>query len=422
MVPGLGNLHRRFGLSAAWLTLNALLGVGFAVPFGTYALNGFVAACFVAWAVGRLPELIATRRVRSVVVTAGLSALVLPLLGRWLSSPASDVTVALFGWTALLLWLGAIEAGQPQRLDAYTLAAVVFAWSAAAIKLSTLPLVLLPVWLILKCARRQRVVIAAVGLVAFAPVILRSVVVSGYLLYPLPIPVLPRPDWAMPWASVREELVWIASWARLPKRPPGVVLRMFPWEWMAAWFLRLPTLERTAVLVVLVGSIGWVVRRLVRGAAAPGARGDVALAATCVGGLAYWFALAPDVRFGWAFVFFTPLLLVATVARTWVARVPLGVWLLGIAAVGVHQGGTMIDWSADGFAPLRARLVLPARPPQPPPRMVDLPTWTTFAPQRGDQCWDSPLPCTPYPSPDIERRGPSLADGFRRRSPAGDHP
>jgi hypothetical protein len=36
-----------------------------------------------------------------------------------------------------------------------------------------------------------------------------------------------------------------------------------------------------------------------------------------------------------------------------------------------------------------------------------------YVPQKGKQCWDSPLPSTPYPRPDLRLRRPGdLASGF----------
>ena len=36
-----------------------------------------------------------------------------------------------------------------------------------------------------------------------------------------------------------------------------------------------------------------------------------------------------------------------------------------------------------------------------------------YVPQEGDQCWDAPLPCTPYPNADLRlRRQGDLGSGF----------
>jgi len=37
---------------------------------------------------------------------------------------------------------------------------------------------------------------------------------------------------------------------------------------------------------------------------------------------------------------------------------------------------------------------------------------TIYTPAQGDECWDAPLPCTPYFRPQLRLRGKSLSEGF----------
>jgi len=37
---------------------------------------------------------------------------------------------------------------------------------------------------------------------------------------------------------------------------------------------------------------------------------------------------------------------------------------------------------------------------------------TIYTPAQGDECWDAPLPCTPYFRPQLKLRGKSLSEGF----------
>lgn len=39
-----------------------------------------------------------------------------------------------------------------------------------------------------------------------------------------------------------------------------------------------------------------------------------------------------------------------------------------------------------------------------------------YKPEKGDQCWNSAFPCTPYLHPQLELRGESLQMGFKIRT------
>jgi hypothetical protein len=47
---------------------------------------------------------------------------------------------------------------------------------------------------------------------------------------------------------------------------------------------------------------------------------------------------------------------------------------------------------------------------------------TIYTPAQGDECWDAPLPCTPYFRPQLRLRGKSLSEGFYLDESAGRAP
>ena len=43
-----------------------------------------------------------------------------------------------------------------------------------------------------------------------------------------------------------------------------------------------------------------------------------------------------------------------------------------------------------------------------------IPNQEVYITLQGDQCWDSPLPCSPYYDSRLEMRGETLKEGFRK--------
>src|SRR5512144_681838 len=76
----------------------------------------------------------------------------------------------------------------------------------------------------------------AAGLAAAAvvPWAIRSVLLSGCLVYPVAATCFPSLPWSVPLPRVREEAVWIGSWARTETVDPPVGTR-----WLVPWAYRM---------------------------------------------------------------------------------------------------------------------------------------------------------------------------------------
>ena len=172
-------------------------------------------------------------------------------------------------------------------------------------------------------------------------------------------------------------------------------------------------------------------RRRRRALAAEHAPGGWALLIPIIAGIAFWFITAPRPVFG----FFTFWILVALLPAQTVpaalssdTRRPVSVLFLTGLLVCLPLAGYLgliaIRQPNQGHHPLtELRRVLVVRPvsslwfrhrPSPP-----IETFTTtsglqlYVPQHDNRCFDTPMPCTPHPSPNLQlRRIGDLATGF----------
>ena len=408
VVPGLGNLHFRLAMAPTWFLPEALFDTGLVAAPSRHLLVGCAWTWTALAGVRALQALAHGAASFAVVLRIAVLPLGLLLFRGWLSSPTPDVALALLGWTTVALALDAPERGAAAG-DVRVLALALLAGFATAVKPSAAPLLLLPVALALTAWRRQPRIalgVLAVALAVGVPQIARNLILSGYAAFPVPqLPALPV-DWVIPRDEAVRQTGWIMSWARLPRRAPHEVLAMPLREWIGPWFARRPAVDR-----VLLGAIP-----LLALVCVPTLRRPVEhlpVWATLALGTALWFALAPDPRFGWAFYPLLALGLAARVLGAAAARLPRAATACALAlAIGVLSLWPYAGREALGA--LAQHAIAPAPYPERPMRTIGRGKRVLFAPERGDQCWDAPLPCTPYPDRTIERRGRRLERGFRR--------
>jgi hypothetical protein len=429
IVPGLANLNYRLAFGDAWSVAQALFDPA---PFGgpaCFALNGLVFAAAVSFFLGGLGRGGDRLRLSDLLRLAGVPAACW-LLRRSLPSASPDATAALFGWTAMILFVEKIEAGAAAEVDLAAFALTALAAFASQVKLSAAALLLLPGWLIWRnlrrgspdgrAARRRRaLLLAALAATTMAPFLARSYVLSGYLQFPVAPSRLPGADWAVPPARVADirELIGNAARGALFQEHPQLSLA----EWLPEWWRQSVTPVEKGMLAALpilaLVHLLLALRRL-RSAQIPVWPPEywpvigLPIACTLVGTL-MWLLAAPDPRFGWTFFPFLALLLAAPLVIAPLRRLRPAWVALFLALVLLDQGrrALAVERLADRHA-----LLLPAPLPAVATTQVAVGHLFVRVPAQGMQCWDAPLPCAPRVDPDLEARGDAIEDGFRARS------
>lgn len=435
VVPGLGNLHGRLAFNSQLFLVTALFRV--ATPTGTYyPLPPY------------LGTLLAVAAVRGVVrgLRGGAGGTAWPgaalllffayfyLCLGWLASAAPDCALGVFLSFIFLLYSGFFgpcevqgQAGRPRLLVLVLLSCV-----AVTIKLSALPVLLLPLHALWAAHKQAGLPTAparpawlgslGLGVLLFGPWVVRNLLLSGYPVYPLPgLPGLPV-DWRIPPALVLTEQRLVVNMARdMPKADwYGPVATSWQ-QWLPRWWQQewaySPATTALLVLAAVAPLVAWrQSRRTAAHLRQPGWFSAWLVAAA--GGL-FWFALAPDYRFGMGF-------LLVLAFWPWLT-LPLPRWL-GALALAVIVAGTL-QLLRDPVYGLRHPLPgaasawwWPRLPPLPPtvPQYLPDGQLVHIAQDQG-ACGETPLPCTFQVQPGLERRGQTLGAGFRIR-PAAPRP
>jgi hypothetical protein len=428
IVPGLGNLHGRLAFNSSYFLYVAMLGSGPWIYRGYHLANGLL---FLAVFIQGLQAAfrLFTKQMSSWRVSDLFCVLILPAalyqaVDFGISSPAPDSAIFLLGIVlSERLFRLLSDAKISQEEVSYSLA-LVFAVAVAGItvKLSFGVLALTGSLLALRlefqrAVRRHgfeagRPVILSVGGV-FLMLILwmgRGVILSGYIAYPSSVGAFPV-EWRIPLESTVREVNSIRSWARAPHLHWSEVLGN--WNWLKPWLIRIWSSQRFEVimpllLTVIAGLLAFLCRRLAK-VRLTTAGLPVLIPPICC--LVFWFATAPDPRFAGA--------------SFWI----LGAGSLSVVASGLCQANkTGVSCALVALflflciAPASEMTFWPgSRQDQglytyQVPKLKEFTTSSglmLYVPIDNDQCWDAPLPCTPYPIEDLRlRKADDMHYGF----------
>ncbi len=430
IITGLANLHGRFGFNNANFLYVALVGVGPWQGIELNIANSLLILVIVIQVLIGLDNVI--RHHSSWKLQHLFSVLmVIPILDYivyrpYISSPNSDLAAGMLLITLMALVLDFLTRQHFTGSQAVVQLAFItfFATLATIIKLSSavfsVALVALTasIWLYYNRHQSRRLVkvLAMLGVVAgvlLIPWMIRGVLLSGYPLYPATIGAAPV-DWRVPESDAESEARWIRSWPRLPRHHPDEVLGN--WDWLSPWLADQRTIPSAYLPAILVGisatllALRFVVNR--EALSSPGLTWMFLIPAYIA--VSVWFFTAPNTRFAisliWGTAISSLLISLTTFNRSWPS---LMIALLIAAAVTKEliPSGVPLRLHAGpnrGFYPIQS---------------VEVETYETesglvlFRPTTGDQCWDSPLPCTPYPNPLLQLRGDRLSSGFKRSDP-----
>ncbi|GAB3635242.1 hypothetical protein GCM10027422_08320 [Hymenobacter arcticus] len=350
----------------------------------------------------------------------GTLLLLLMALRPWISSPLPDSTVAAWG----LLLLGAL-------LETRCLSRGGLAWlalltaTALTFKPSAGLLLLWPAAGLLRLPRRDwgrgLAVVAGSAAIVLLPWLGRNVLLSGYLMYPLggwPLGL----KWAVPEAQRLADVAEIRLFARRPLADWPLAAGQPLRQWLPPWWAQQEPADKRLLVLVLAGAalvLGWLVWLALRRPAAwhrQLRQPAVQLYALILIGCGGWFAAAPALRFGYAYLIGAAVLGPLLVLRAPLARRGrLSGWVL--LSLGLVYGVNGLRHEL-ARPEVLATIILP----------VDYPPVATqvagqlgryplrVAPAATGRCGNCPLPCAEAWPPGLRLRGTTLEEGFYTQS------
>ncbi len=314
VVPGLANLHSRFGYNSAAFALCALFGGGGVMKYPMHCAAGFFALLCAVKCTGLL-TLPVRKRVRvSDFLYAGCIFYLVAVF-RELVSPASDYFAMLILFWTVLTWVELWEKGEREILP-YGLLSLYLVY-AATVKLSAAVLLVLAVYPAVRLLKekkgRQVAVLIGLGILIALPYLIRNVIISGWLFYPFTFFDWFDVDWKISKGYADSDAKEIRAYAM---EIFDVYQLEQPFsEWFPNWLGSQAMLDKLLVLA------GWAAVPVSAALAAYSLRkglrtektadmepfGFALLQAAAVLGFFFWQFGAPLVRYGYFYVLFLPL-------------------------------------------------------------------------------------------------------------------
>ena len=302
-VPGLANLHVRFGYQWFWFVDSALFGFSFTGKEGITLLNSTVLFWFFIFFINRINYNF-FKEGKKVYGLLWMSLLIISIWSytqvRLTATSASPDFIATLFILVIIYLLLEKDLKVP---DASTWLLVSFlALVAITIKLSVAPiLIVAAVPAFLGLAKRKFklfVTIFFLAVITLSPFIARNIITSGYIVFPLTSIDVVNVDWKNDPASTLFERNYVTAYARKVGVTPteiSAVNKMNPGEWLPTWWQNRSTADKF-IMILLVFSFVialLTIRKIILSDFIP-----ILALITLLTGIIFWFVNAPDPRFG----------------------------------------------------------------------------------------------------------------------------
>lgn len=440
-VPGIANLHLRFGFNSSWFVAIALLCPRIGVIDQYLVLNGLLSLWFCYYFAEKIARSFFQRNADGRDIAGvgghpaigfgnpGLASCVLLAAGLliWplVRGNAASTNYDFIGTVCVLILLA--ESTAPSRPSLWA-EWMIWPCFLFTIRIINAPLLLISVIAFLQYIRQYRKVPWSCGITAtffVLPFLARNFILSGYPLFPLYQFDFFAPDWKADRKEVIQITEYIRDFNRSTGNPEFVRGLSFP-RWLGPWFRELYPYNQALVGLSLLSwiGIGWQWKKWA-GRYTMATRG---LILTLAGSILCWLFIAPDPRFQYGSLLAGPFLLIlffhpaAALSRS--SFTAKGAFRKIVVALVVCLSSCIIFYSAEKIwkDPAYRNLAKPHPLPVPDFRTVKVDGILMRIPEKildnwNPRCYGTPLPCLYRVNPRLHSRGQDIRDGFRLEGP-----
>jgi hypothetical protein len=297
-VPGLGNVISRLGFNSQWYVSCAFASLPFmngGVPM--HSITGLFCAIMLL-----LAYIFLVDTNKSFIIKAIAVALVLPICFniKYISSLGNDLPLMLLYILYILL---AVECRFAMRKNVSSLLLLLLPSFLISVKLSAMFLGLFCTYMLYVFIKEKRykymVAFATLTVLVLLPFLVKNILISGYLIYPLPAVDVLNVDWKVPNSIAQTEKDAVEIWAKSPGSIDQSVLQQSFSQWVPHWFNGLQVWDWALLLLVVI-SLGAYMYSAFQ-------KNIVQVIHVCMIyiyiHLAIWFIAAPDPRFAYGPLF-----------------------------------------------------------------------------------------------------------------------
>jgi len=413
VVPGLGNLHGRLAFNSSHFLYLALLQIGLWTNKSYHFANGILILVLIMQILLSSVKLFygnGESKFYHIYYFLFFTPVIMKFI-RPNSSP--DIAIFILGIilsAKFLYFLG--NNGNTSGVDdeemEYTVFVIVsLSILGITIKLSffalgiTIFLITIIIWFMRNLKSQDKVVdkklvvwIGGCLIVGLAVWMIRGIILSGYIAYPSTFGAFPV-EWRIPPASVINNANWIRSWARLPHVHWSKVLEN--WDWFKPWMQSFKRYKFDAIMPLYISFIGIMLimfKKFIKKKNYEMPKIMWIFLLPPVVSLVFWFFTAPSVRLAgasfWLLGAGSIILVINYGKKLQERKILIVIFVISICIL-------------YKFFPSKDLILTKEKIKY----FYDIPKVTLkkemtntglvlFLPKEKDQCWDAPLPCTPY--------------------------
>ncbi|MCR5106640.1 MAG: hypothetical protein K6B28_00600 [Lachnospiraceae bacterium] len=409
VVKGLANLHNRFGYNSAFMCLQALYSFSF-LGRSLHELNGFICLFMASFSMMDNNKFRHYEK-KSIKATdlLKLSALFYIVYAvNSISSTGSDIMPMLLLIYLFIKWCGLCDNKETEPFFFALLS--MLAIFLCTVKLSVLPAVLIllyPVYLYIRQKKFSRIFLfSMIAVLILAPFVIRNVLITGYLLYPMESIDIFSFDWEIPAEIANLDRKEILSFAR----GLGDNLNDLSFSgWLQIWFKQLKTVERLQICVTLLCVLIFIffaLKTLIK----KETEKYLTLFTTAVTFICflYWLFSAPSFRFGIIILMLFDSLVFGYLCLNNSRRIYSVFLILSM--------GFVFCFHVQELYGKEINLVYPSDYKAFECEEISINGITFYRPLEGDEAGYDAFPESPHFDPAyIELRGDDLKDGFRMK-------
>ncbi len=333
VLKGLGNLQLHFAYNSSYLALCALFTLSFILPFPLHTMTGFFMVVFSIYAADGLFDIKSHKRhggdlARIAILIYSFTNL------TGLQSPATDYGTMFMTLYILCAWITYTEErkyteDRDNDIAFYGYLSVLAIFTVS-MKLSAALIVVIAVLPAAKLLKERRFkdfwCFIAVGFFSFLPFMIRNVILSGYLFYPVASIDLFNVVWKIPADYMKVDADQIKVWGRclfdVRRVDEGIT------SWFPIWWENKQHYEVMLIYSQLVGAILTAILLAFRIKEKKLDMAMVLFYAALYLNIIMWLFTAPFIRYGLAFLLLLPLCAVGDVLDIVVSKrgIVLGVF------------------------------------------------------------------------------------------------
>ncbi|MFI5185551.1 MAG: LIC_10190 family membrane protein [Chitinophagales bacterium] len=423
-VPGIANLHERFGFNSSWFSSISFF-LFFNSKHNVYtALNGTISFWLSSFLIGQLNFLFdfkKTQRISSLNIA--MTVVFLALLFCWPMFRGNSANANYdFIATALtlILFLKTIPLSKQTNPPIFYLEWILWPVYLFTVRIINYPLLLLSLYgfyFLLKNREWKKITIdSIVCLLLMLPFIARNVVLSGYPFYPATFANIFNVDWKVDRSTINALLDYIKYFNRVNTTFADISQTKqlnFP-GWTISWFRYLFNYDK---LIFVIGISGYLlnfvsIKRFFR---LNNRYTRFFVLVFCLQ-LISWMWVAPDPRFVYGELLCGIILLIIFLFnnRSFSPGNIKPVYFFIILFTGIFLYTSLKPAKNENYR----EFVLPYKIPQPPAREVMLDHISLKIPEKilnnwNPRCYSTELPCLYIIDPKLRARGKSIKNGFR---------